>query len=63
MDADEWALWQRLNPQRNTLNLRYVVDRPCSDCPASFARQMRAVGRCNGETPEDLPVVPQRWAA
>lgn len=45
MEPDEWALWVAENP-RNVQG--GMADRPCRDCPASFAAEMRAIGRCNG---------------
>lgn len=57
MDPAEWADWQRLNPVLNSL---MHTERPCTDCPIGYARQMRAIGRCNG-TPalvvEENPVI------
>lgn len=46
MDARDWRDWQRLNPRN--LGGHSVADRPCADCPASFAAEMRAEGKCNG---------------
>jgi hypothetical protein len=45
MEPDEWADWQRLNP---VLNQAIHAERPCADCPVGYARQMRAIRRCNG---------------
>ena len=44
MEPDEWADWQRLNPRLST----GFTDRPCTDCPVTYAREMRGLGRCNG---------------
>lgn len=46
MDDDEWALWVAKNPVG--LSSQMIADRPCHDCPTSFALEMRALGRCNG---------------
>lgn len=43
MTADEARLWDAAN--------RYMVHRaasPCDDCPLAFAREMRALGCCDG---------------
>lgn len=46
MTADELRLWREANAviavTRNT------SDRPCRDCPVTFATEMRAKGCCNG---------------
>lgn len=46
MSDGEWANWQRLNPRLPAGEGR--ADRPCADCPAEYAAEMRAQGRCNG---------------
>lgn len=46
MDPSEWVDWQRLNPR--TLTPSQIAERPCTDCPVSYAVGMRAVGLCNG---------------
>jgi hypothetical protein len=43
MEPDDWAYWQRTNPL-----VHGFAPRPCSDCPADFAAEMRALGKCNG---------------
>ena len=43
MDPTEYALWSRANA---ALKFR---ETPCHDCPMSFALEMRAEGRCDGE--------------
>lgn len=45
MEPDEWDTWQRLNPRNAPGGM---ARRPCADCPVEFARDMRAIGRCNG---------------
>lgn len=42
MEPDEWVHWQATNPSNA------MAGRPCSDCPADFAAEMRAEGKCNG---------------
>ncbi|MCU0250240.1 MAG: hypothetical protein MUE61_08535 [Vicinamibacterales bacterium] len=44
MEPDEWATWQR-----------HETDRPCEECPVSFAIAMRAEHRCNGIPRAGLP--------
>lgn len=44
MDADEFASWQ----QANRSSGKGRAERPCDDCPASYAAEMRAENRCNG---------------
>ena len=46
MDPAEYALWSRANA---ALKFR---ETPCHDCPMSFALEMRAEGRCDGEPAE-----------
>lgn len=46
MEPAEWVEWVALNPALTRLSDR--AERPCADCPASYAAEMRAVGRCNG---------------
>lgn len=46
MDDEEWTDWVERNPQQLTDGA--FAERPCRDCPASFATEMRALGRCNG---------------
>lgn len=59
MEPDEWAEWQRMNPR---LVAKDHAERPCSDCPVSYAEEMRAKSLCNGtpggEKNEDLPMTP-----
>lgn len=59
MDETEWEDWRRLNPRLNAMT---YASRPCTDCPKTFARQMRAVSKCNGmpggvEDQVDEPIV------
>lgn len=42
MEPDEWNHWRRTNPSNP------MAARPCTDCPAGFAAEMRAEGKCNG---------------
>lgn len=44
MSADDWAGWRKFNH----LTASQRVARPCADCPAAFAEEMRAEGHCNG---------------
>lgn len=57
MEPDEWRLWQQANRRiTGFFGEAQPVDRPCDECPLSFALEMRAVDRCNGEPmgePED----------
>lgn len=46
MDAEDWRHWKRMNPRLSTASEN--ADRPCKDCPADFAAEMRAQGKCNG---------------
>lgn len=55
MDGEEWADWQALNPIL-PLAGGGTAERPCVDCPASYAAVMRAEGRCNGEP--GMPAAP-----
>jgi len=55
MEPDEWAHWLATNPQA-TIDSEFA-DRPCRDCPLTFATEMRALGRCNG-TPAGLEGAP-----
>ena len=43
MTPDERHLWELANAQ-----VRSPAPRPCADCPAAWARRLRAEGRCNG---------------
>ena len=49
MTEDEFRAWQDAN--RKASPAAQVI-RPCSDCPASWARQMRGLGRCEGRPTE-----------
>ena len=42
MTADELELWQAANTVAH-----HPLVAPCGDCPASWAAEMRANGRCN----------------
>ena len=60
MEPDELARWQEMQ-----VRSRDLTARPCADCLAGFAAEMRAVGRCNG-TPagvEEDPMEPTPLAA
>lgn len=46
MEPEELAGWNRLNLQ---VAASTRAARPCEDCPLTFAAEMRAAGRCNGE--------------
>ena len=48
MDPAEYALWGRANDAIS----RHPAGSPCHDCPMSFALEMRAEGRCDGEPAE-----------
>lgn len=49
MDAEELAGWRAQNDRsRHGNGIR--ARRPCEDCLLGFAAEMRALGRCNGET-------------
>ena len=50
MTTAELSAWNRANEVTG----RHRVGRPCDDCPLSFAVQMRATDRCNGEPLGDL---------
>lgn len=50
MDADDWAAWQAMN---RSLGKENQAPRPCTDCLAGYAAEMRAVGRCNGQPAGD----------
>ena len=50
MDASDWADWQRFN-ERAGSTMR--AQRPCDDCPMSFALEMFAARRCNGVPGQD----------
>ena len=50
MDADDWAAWQAMN---RSLKKENQAPRPCTDCLAGYAAEMRAVGRCNGQPAGD----------
>lgn len=57
MEPAEWIEWQQLNPlwrgrkaSNDVLKSDYA-ERPCTDCPVDYARQMRAIGRCNESEP------------
>jgi hypothetical protein len=47
MTTEEWELWREFNPQG--LKDAEYASRPCQDCPVSYATEMRAEYRCNGE--------------
>jgi len=47
MDADEFETWSTTAKGWKTPNGRWEM-RPCTDCPLSFAAEMRAEGKCNG---------------
>ena len=47
MDDAEYALWEAGNQMLTSASER--AGRPCRDCPASFALEMRALSRCDGE--------------
>jgi hypothetical protein len=49
MDAAELALWSEANA---ALPATSQARRPCEDCPASWARERRAEGECNGNAGE-----------
>lgn len=50
MDAEDWAAWQTMN---RSLGKENQAPRPCTDCLAGYAAEMRAVGRCNGQPAGD----------
>ena len=50
MDASDWTDWQRFN-ERAGSTMR--AQRPCDDCPMSFALEMFAARRCNGVPGQD----------
>lgn len=55
LEPAEWTAWQRAN---RLLTHSSQAARPCDDCLAGFAADMRAEGRCNGvpgEPRERLP--------
>jgi hypothetical protein len=45
MTPSELKSWAAAN---NLIHPRHRADLPCRDCPAAFAAEMRAEGRCNG---------------
>ncbi len=45
MEADDWTDWQAFN---RTAGSTMRAQRPCDDCPMSFALEMFAARRCNG---------------
>lgn len=51
MEPDEWTAWQGTN-RRLTLHDDQAA-RPCADCLAGYAADMRAQGRCNGDPAGD----------
>jgi hypothetical protein len=63
MEPDELAAWEEMRDRSTAYHDRTA--RPCHDCLAGFAAEMRAIGRCNGtpagfeEDPEmDAPATP-----
>ncbi len=50
MDAEDWAAWQTMN---RSLGKENQAPRPCTDCLAGYAAEMRAEGRCNGQPAGD----------
>lgn len=46
MSAEDYADWQRHNDRLQ--NSKSRAERPCEDCPASFASEMLSLGKCNG---------------
>lgn len=51
MTADEWEGWRAAN-QRLYTRARWFThptERPCIDCPLTWAAEQRLAGRCNGE--------------
>jgi len=51
MEPDELAAWQEMRDRSTAYHDRTA--RPCRDCLAGFAADMRAIGRCNG-TPDGI---------
>lgn len=47
MTTDELVEWQRANRETHGIDR---AKRPCDDCPASFAAEMRAQALCNGRS-------------
>lgn len=50
MDREEWWAWQDTNRR---LAVGEQASRPCTDCLAGYAADMRAEGRCNGQPAGD----------
>jgi hypothetical protein len=72
MDAEEYVAWRTgaLVQRRPLVVQPKIPDTtgaawPCTDCPLSYAAEMRAVDRCNGEPGARVPTryTPSRLAA
>jgi transcriptional regulator with XRE-family HTH domain len=50
MDDAEWTAWTEIN--RSIATQSAQASRPCEDCTAEFAAEMRRRDRCNGEPGE-----------
>jgi hypothetical protein len=62
MSDAEFDLWAEMDRRDRMIGHRKAPEgSPCQDCNAAFAKEMRAIGRCDGKYPGEVGFVdPQR---